>query len=107
MNEILLNRESLSPEQLFDHYYAASHLEQRLIVELLNHLAEELSLPVDKVRPSDRFSVELLPRKGSEWDSGYGILLFELQRLAKKKGKAIKEPIATIDDYLRAMSEVY
>jgi len=107
MNEILRNRESLSPHEVFDRYYADSQLNRELVIELLDHVAAELSLPVEKLRPNDRFAIELAPKKGNEWDSGYGILLFELQRLAKKKGKTIEKPIATIDDYLMAMSEVY
>lgn len=107
MNEILRDRESLSPDQVFDRYYATSTLERILVVELLNHVAAELSLPVDKLLPSDRFAVELAPQNGGRWDSGYGILLFELKRLAKKKKLVIERPINTIDDYLRTMSEIY
>lgn len=107
MNEILRSRENLSPDEVFNRYYAGSNLNRKLVVELLDHVAAELSLPVEKLRPNDRFAVELAPKKGSEWDSGYGILLYELQRLAKKKGRIVKKSIATIDDYLMAMSEVY
>lgn len=107
MREILLKRESLSANEIFDRYYATSSLNRELVVELLDHIAAELLLPVEKLRPDDRFAVELAPRKGSEWDSGYGILLFELRRLAKKKRKIIEKPIAIIDDYLMTMSEVY
>lgn len=107
MNEIMRNRESLSPQQVFDLYYSTSHIDRTLVVELLNHVAAELSLPADKLRPGDRFSVELAPKKDAAWDSGYGVLLFELKRLAKKKNKKIERRITTLDDYLRAMAEVY
>lgn len=104
---LLSKRERLSPDDVFYRFYAGSGIDRELVVELLEHVASELSLPVDRLRPSDRFGVELAPDKGCEWDSGYGVLLFELQRLAKKKGKEIRQRIITIDDYLRAMSEVY
>jgi len=107
MNEILCNRESLTPDQVFDRYYATSHLKRDLVVELLNHVAKELSLPVDKLLPGDRFAIELAEGRGNEWDSGYGILLFELRRLAKKRKKVIEIPIATVDDYLKEISKVY
>lgn len=107
MSEILHARECLSPQDFFNIYYKESGLDKVLVVELLEHVAQELGLPVEKLRPGDRFSVELAPRCGNEWDSGYGILLYELKRLAKKRGRSVQGKIDSIDDYLRAMSLVY
>jgi hypothetical protein len=106
-SEDLQRRESLSHQELFDAYYSHTGLDRQLVEELLDHVAAELRVPVEKLRPADRFAVELAPTKRNEWDSGYGILLFELQRLAKSKGKVFDKPIATVDDYVRAMAEVY
>lgn len=105
--ESLHARECLSPTRFFDVYYKDSGLDKALVVEILEHVAHELRLPVEKLRPSDRFSVELAPSKGSEWDSGYGILLYELSSLAKKRKLRDAMKIDSIDDYLRAMSLVY
>lgn len=107
MSEVLHARESMSADVFFNSYYKDSGLDHALVIELLEHVAHELNLPVEKLRPTDRFSVELAPRQGNEWDSGYGILLYELSRLAKKRGLAIQGKIDSIDDYLRAMSLVY
>lgn len=103
----ILARESITAEEIFEQYYATSGMDKELVVELLLHISAELRIPVDKLRPSDRFAFELEPTKGNEWDSGYGVLLFELNRRAKKKKKELSAPIATIDDYIVAMSEVY
>ncbi|WP_323153190.1 hypothetical protein [Stenotrophomonas maltophilia] len=100
-------REGISPEKFYEQYYGESGLDERIVIELLNHVAQELRLPVTKLRPEDRFAVELAPRKGGGWDSGYGILLYEIQRHAKRKGIHVDRKICTIDDYLRVMSAVY
>lgn len=105
--EDLQRRESLSHQELFNAFYSDTGLDRQLVEELLDHVAAELCVPVEKLRPVDRFAVELAPTKGNDWDSGYGILLFELQRLAKSKGKVFDKPIATVDDYVRAMAELY
>ncbi len=107
MSEPICSRESLSPDQIYDLYYIGSGLDRVLVIELLNHVGQELRIPTEKIRPEDRFSIELAPKKGNEWDSGYGILLYELKRQATKRKKAISKPIDTVDDYLKAMSEVY
>ena len=68
---------------------------------LLVHVAQELNLVVERLRPSDRFFVELKDIC-SEWDS-VGILFWEVGSLAKKRKVRIENPIETIDDYIRAM----
>lgn len=105
--ESLQSREPLSPDSFFDAYYKESGLDRALVIELLEHVAHELKLPVEKLRPTDRFSIELAPGKGSAWDSGYGILLYELSSLAKKRKLNTEMKIDSVDDYLRAMSLVY
>jgi len=100
-------REGISPEEFYEQHYAGSDLDERLVIELLNHVALELRLPVTKLRPDDRFAIELAPKKGGSWDSGYGILLYEIQRHANRKGIRVNLKIHTIDDYIRVMSEVY
>lgn len=78
-----------------------------LVEELLILLAQELRFPVDKIRPGDRFSVELAPRRGDEWDSGYGILLYEMKSMARRRRKTITQRIETVDDYLKKMADIY
>ena len=107
MSEYLRYREDLSPERFYEIYYADSGIDKILLIELLELAASELCMPVGRLRPEDRFSVELAPRKGDEWDSGYGILLREIARSSKRKGRKIQHNIATLDDYLRIMAELY
>jgi hypothetical protein len=100
-------RDSLSPDEFYERFYASSGLERELVVELLTHLAQELRIPIEKIRPEDRFAVELAPRKGDDWDWGYGLLLYELKSMARRKKKVVSHKIGTVDDYLRAVEEVY
>lgn len=105
--DTLAGREDLSPEQFFSLYYSDSGIDKKLVEELLEHIAIELSIASAKLRPQDRFAVELAARTGDDWDSGYGILINELSHLARRRGKKIENKIATIDDYIKMMALVY
>jgi hypothetical protein len=101
------DRESLDFEEFYANYYKNS-LDKRLVKELIEHVAHELSVPACKLRPEDSFEHELKPPSGSEFDSGKSILFLELAHLAKAKGKVIDlDEIKTLDDYLNAMTQVY
>lgn len=76
--------------------------------ELVNHVAQELSLPATRLLPTDRFDKELAPAPGWEWDSGTGMLTLELKRLAKEKGVQIDfTEIVTLNDYIRVAARVW
>jgi hypothetical protein len=101
------NRPALDFNEFYQSHYAGT-LNRERIEELLAHVAQELSIPANKLLPSDRFDVELRPVRGWEFDSGKGILMVELDKLARAKGKSIDtKMIVTLDDYLKAMVEVY
>ncbi|WP_156476672.1 hypothetical protein [Stenotrophomonas sp. DDT-1] len=103
----LRERDALSPTGFYDQYYADSGLDQEIVGELLEHVADELRLPSGKLRPGDRFSKELSPGEAHSWDSGYGVLIFELQSLAKKRGIAVDRRVDSLDDYIRIMAGIY
>lgn len=107
MKDNLRERDALSPIGFYEQYYADSGLDQETVVELLEHVADELRLPTGKLRPGDRFSKELLPGEAHSWDSGYGVLIFELQSLAKKCGVAVDRRVDSLDDYIRIMAGIY
>ena len=107
MKECLRERGVLSPTGFYDQYYAERGLDQETVVELLEHVADELRLPSGRLRPGDRFSKELSPGEAHGWDSGYGVLIFELQSLAKKRGIAVDRRVDSLDDYIRIMAGIY
>jgi len=100
-NALLDRRDDMRPDAIYDIYYAGSGLDRETVIMLLVHVAQELNLVVERLRPSDRFFVELKDIC-SEWDS-VGILFWEVGSLAKKRKVRIENPIETIDDYIRAM----
>ena len=100
-------RASLDFSTFYQNYYEGK-VERSKVEELLAHVAHELSIPMDKLLPTDRFDVELRPARGWEFDSGKGILMIELDKLARAKSRPLDtRMIATLDDYLKAMAEVY
>lgn len=107
MRSTILSRDDVSPEVVHREHYASDGLDRDLVVEILTHVAGELRVPVSKLRPTDRFEVELAPARGDAWDSGMGILLLDLQRMAKRRGVRVEGAIVTVDDDVRAMAEVY
>ena len=51
----LRERDALSPTGFYDQYYADSGLDQEIVGELLEHVADELRLPSGKLRPEIDF----------------------------------------------------
>lgn len=100
-------RQELTPTEFFNSFYRDSGLDQQLVEELLVHVVQELGLPSGKLRPSDQFLGNLIRGGANSWDSGFGVLAFELKRLAKKRRISLETPINTLDEYLWAMSKVY
>ncbi|RJG15918.1 hypothetical protein [Massilia cavernae] len=71
----------------------------------LNNVAEEFSVPADKLLPTDRFDVELKQPSGHEFDAGTGLLPMQVELLARAKGGMLKsESIVNVDDYITQMA---
>lgn len=101
------SRASLEFNDFYDRFYKGS-LDQDVVRELMEHVAHELTIPMGKLRPGDRFENELKPMRGMEFDSGRDLLIVELARMAKKRGIEVElKRIRTLDDYLRSMAGMY
>ena len=107
MNARFASRVPLQFDEFYNRFYKDS-LDRDVVKELLEHVAFELTIPIDKLRPDDRFEIELRPMRGAEFDSGRDHLIVELARMAKKRGIEV-EPnnMKTLDDYLRFMAGLY
>ena len=103
----LEERDELSAPDFYAKYYLGSGLEQETVIELLKHVADELRLPAGKLRPTDRFSKELSPGQLHAWDAGFGVLIVEVQALARRRGVAIDKRVDSLDDYIRIMANIY
>lgn len=100
-------RAPLGPDQFYEKYYASSGLPKRVVLQLLKEVANASDIPVPLLRPEDRFTVELAPIKGWEFDDG----LVELSWLTEDRekrfaGKVDLSKIQTVDDYIRTIGQL-
>lgn len=102
----LEDRDELSAPDFYAQFYLGAGLEQKTVIELLRHVADELRLPAGKLRPTDRFSKELSPGELHAWDAGYGVLIVEVQSLARRRGVVIDKRVDSLDDYIRIMANI-
>lgn len=101
------SRSELNDDEFFKVFYENSGFEKDLVIELLGLVASEIRVPSGKLRPTDRFNVELSPGRWNDFDSGFAMLMHELDAMAKKRGMRIEQPISTVDEYIRAMASLY
>jgi hypothetical protein len=72
-----------------------------LVFELWNEIAEVLRVPPGKLRPSDRFDIELAPVKGRKFDDNTIEVHWAAQRRLKQLGvDADITAIQTLRDYV-------
>jgi hypothetical protein len=98
-------RQLLSMDDFCSQFYPGDNLPKERILDVLKNLSEALEIPAGKLRPSDRFLVELAPLKntwGSVDDTDFSLILLT-ERLQKRDGVRIDmKTVKTIDDYIRA-----
>jgi hypothetical protein len=101
-------RPSLTLDEIYATFYAASSLDKEAVVRSWREIADTLHVPVGKLRPSDSFLDELSPVAGWEYDDGLAILSDRARRTLAKSGhdpEAIVQ-IKTVDEYIRLMSRL-
>ena len=98
-------RQLLSMDDFCSQFYSGEELPRERILDVLKDLSEALEIPAGKLRPSDRFLIELAPLKntwGSVDDTDFSLMLLT-KRLEKQCGVPIDmKTVKTIDDYIRA-----
>jgi hypothetical protein len=98
----LTDREELSVEEFKSRYYATENIGVTQLGELLEEVARTLNVPRGKLRPTDRFAVELAPEKSWEADDGVGILARLLAKHFTLQPDAAPQTVQTLGDYIRA-----
>ena len=53
-------RHTMSPEQVFSEYFSTTDINREVMIGLWLQIARRLGVPADKLRPTDRFTVELV-----------------------------------------------
>jgi hypothetical protein len=107
--EKIQHRESLSPEEFYDKFYKDSKMPKEAVIDVLRFMKKNLFMPIDKLRPYDRFDKELAIIKElevlrSDIDDFSEATYQRLSHTAQNKHinleKVFKET-KTIDDYIR------
>ena len=101
----LEERELLSPDDFCSKFYPDEDLSKERIKEVLRGLSDALEISAGKLRPGDRFLVELYPPKiTSTGLDDTDLSLIVLTKVLEKKYRVQidRKMIKTIDDYIRA-----
>jgi len=100
----LADRDSISAEEFYLKYYVNTDLPKNNVISLLEEIAIATEIPKEKIRPNDRFSLELAPEKGWELDDGLFLFLAKWKKLLAKNNLAIDfNSINTVDDFIRGV----
>lgn len=101
--KLFRTRPELTMQEIFAEFYSDSSLASRDVESAFQEIGKVLGVPPGKLRPSDRFSGELAPRTGWEYDDGVSILSSRAERILAAQGRtgdSLKD-IQTVDDYVR------
>ena len=103
-----VNREPLTPEEIFSTYYKEDGLRDEVFVRLWQEIAALLALPAEKLRPTDRFDQELKPLDHWQfYDNDLEHLLVWVNRYADERGVKLNvQAFRTLDDVVRALARL-
>lgn len=95
------NRPELSWEQIYGEFFAGKNLPKALALELWSEVANSLGLPPGKLRPADRFDIELAPPTGWEFDDDFVVVYWAAERRLKRLGLRVEHSnVQTLADYV-------
>jgi hypothetical protein len=99
------DRKEYQPSNLYRTFFCASQLTEAEVFAVLEQISRATDMQLGKLRPSDRFAVELRPERGWEFDDALGLLPECLQgRFGGDASDYVIERNRTIDDLMRAVS---
>lgn len=101
----LKDRAELTVGEIYDSFYADSPISRDAVGQALEEISEDLSVPLGKLRPQDRFDVELGPTPGWEYDDDVSDVMARARRRLVDSGASQDlTPIRTVDDYVRLVA---
>ena len=99
------DRRDLTLGEIYESYYADSSISKDLVGQALQEISEDLSVPLGKLRPEDRFDVELGPTPGWEYDDDVSdVMARARRRLVDSNASQDVSSIRTVDDYVRLVA---
>ncbi len=93
-------RDELSPQMIFSKYYGSSNLDSVEFCCLWREIGEILKVDCKKLRPDDRFDLELAPVKWSFNEDEIADLTDWFERQALQRGIGCKEFPKTIGEMI-------
>jgi len=99
-------RRDIDEEEFYQTYYKESGIPKETVSRAIKFVSTAVDIPVSKLRPSDRFEVELKPEKGWEFGDGLAEITWLIEENEKKKGNNLSLPLmTTVDDFIRYVAE--
>jgi hypothetical protein len=101
----IANRQKMTIDELYDTYYSATQISKDKVVYYWGVIASLLRLDPQKLRPTDRFAVELAPVNGKELSDEIEDVAQFLVDESKEKGFSFSpEKVKTMDDAIKLLT---
>jgi hypothetical protein len=102
---LLSDRESLSHDEIFGRFYSSSGLSREVVMQLWEEVATALGYDASRIRPTDRFGVEL--KEFRFMDGEVDDLSAIAHERVRRHGLSIDlSTVATVDDYVRTFARI-
>jgi hypothetical protein len=103
---VFRQRPEMIVEDMHRSFYAGSAVSIESLRGAMDEISGVLGVPPTRLRPSDRFAVELAPEPGWEYDDPLGVLTALAEEKLKREGRApdSAKDLLTVDDYVRLTS---
>lgn len=95
-------RSAVDPVDLWRARYEESGVSRASVESALRLVSSATGVPVGRIRPEDRFAVELAPERGWEFDDG----LAEISWYVESKSKGSSADVETVDDLIRLLDRL-
>lgn len=92
-------RPDLDPARIWRDFYSDGEASLASVETALRLVGEATTVPAGKLRPTDRFAVELAPERGWEFDDGLSEIAWYLESKSKGSGRELE----TVDDLVRLL----
>jgi hypothetical protein len=100
------DRADMSEDEFFATYYGDSGVARGVVSEVIQVVANATDIPSTKIRPSDRFDVELAPMPGWEFDDGLAEVSWFIRARMKKAGAREGVRSETVDALIRYIDQL-
>lgn len=98
------DREDVSFDRFYAEHYEGHGFDREKVKRALSDVAQAIDVPGTKLRPTDRFDVELAAERGWEFDDGVAVLAGRVMKQRRgSRDSGARPPFKTLDDYIRTI----